>query len=72
MKIIIIPPKKARVKIKGIHGFALSIQWIIIIIAEKTKIDTIIITGDIFTMKNIDLRMRIFLISIQNLVYLKS
>lgn len=71
IKMIIIPPKKARVKIRGIHGFDLSIHLIIILMEENVRIEISIIMGVILIMYSIDLRIIIFNNVIQNLVYLK-
>lgn len=71
IKIIIIPPKNARVKIKGIQGFEVSIHLAIIVIEEIVRIVMIMLIGDMFIIKNIEVRIRNLVKRIQNLVYLK-
>lgn len=72
MNIIIIPPKNAKVKIRGIQGLFDSIHLIVIVIDEKIRIETTKIRGDILVINNADLRIILFISIIQNLVYVKS
>lgn len=71
IKMIIIPPKNAKVKINGIQGLEVSIHLINIIDEERIKIAITIIIGDILVMNSIELIRIVFVRKIQNLVYLK-
>lgn len=71
IKIIIIPPKNAKVKISGIQGFEFSIHIMSIVVEEKVRILIITIMGDMFVNMSIEVIMIIIVIQIQNLVYLK-
>lgn len=71
MKIIIIPPKNASVKINGIQGFEFSIHVITIVVEEKIRILITIIIGDMFIMVSIEVIIIVIIKEIQNLVYLK-
>ena len=71
IKMIIIPPKNAKVKIKGIHGFEFSIHLISIIDEERIRMAITIMIGDMLTINSIELKSIVFVRNIQNLVYLK-
>lgn len=71
MKIIIIPPKNASVKINGIQGLEVSIHLIIIIVDENIRIHVIRMIGDMFVIKIIEVIIMAFARAIQSIVYFK-
>lgn len=71
INIIINPPRKARIKIKGIHGLLVWIHFNIIIVDTIIKMAGIRIKGEDVRSIMVDTITKKFWINIQNLVYSK-